>query len=449
MPRLLFVSHHFPPDTTIGSKRCRRIAAALSERRWDVEVLAAREPYMDGNDPALMTGLEAVSIVRSHAVNPRSWARTAGRTATDAMELFTSERPHKTDEIAAREGVSSGTSSVSRDGAKGGEAKGGEAMRGAARSVAMKLVGPWLWAMKQLEVPDRYVGWCLPAIAAGVQLPKPDVILVTVPWFSNLLVGAALARYFGRPMVCDYRDPWNPRERRADLSPWRVELEHAMEQWSLQPVTQVTTTTPGLADELRAVTNAPVSVVFNAAEPGDFLNATPLPYDKPTLLYTGGLYGGRKIEPLLDAMQREPRFNLHYMGSCDGPTRAAVRARSLTDRCTIDGSQPFATAAAAMLGATANVCIVGPEHVRQIPGKLFEQLACGRPLLLLGPPGSDAERVVAGLAGVTTADLGDVDAISRALKALDERTRPIGAPPGFSVSETIDVLESALFSAIP
>ena len=28
-PRLLFVSHHFPPDVSIGSKRSHRIAAQM------------------------------------------------------------------------------------------------------------------------------------------------------------------------------------------------------------------------------------------------------------------------------------------------------------------------------------------------------------------------------------------------------------------------------------
>src|SRR5207253_1449493 len=60
--------------------------------------------------------------------------------------------------------------------------------------------------------PDPQVLWLPQAIREGKRFLREvphQAIVATGPPFSSFLVGAALARYTGLPLVLDYRDEWN------------------------------------------------------------------------------------------------------------------------------------------------------------------------------------------------------------------------------------------------
>jgi len=37
--RLLLISYHFPPDTTIGARRWEKLAKSVTERGWGMDVI--------------------------------------------------------------------------------------------------------------------------------------------------------------------------------------------------------------------------------------------------------------------------------------------------------------------------------------------------------------------------------------------------------------------------
>ena len=122
----------------------------------------------------------------------------------------------------------------------------------------------------------------------------------------------------------------------------------------------------------------------------------------PILLYAGGLYGSRTLAPVLDAFaalrdrgQLTPdRLTLHYMGRSADAARAQTAARGLEAFVTIEGVRPNRESLAASLGAACNLTLVGEDHVRQIPAKVFEHVAACRPMLVIGPRGSDTEALL-------------------------------------------------------
>ena len=164
MPRLLFVSHHFPPDVTIGSKRSRRIALSMHNRGWTVDVLAAKDLYMEGLDPALSVGLEALRTHRTHALNPRRWARWLRQQQQARSKI----PPQPVTPRATRRHAK-----LSR------------------LSVFKRALRP----LRHLELPDPYIGWLAPALWKVATLPRPDVVLATIQCFSNAVVAAAAARF--------------------------------------------------------------------------------------------------------------------------------------------------------------------------------------------------------------------------------------------------------------
>lgn len=60
-------------------------------------------------------------------------------------------------------------------------------------------------------VPDDFFMWVRPAVIAMneiIRAERPDVIVATVPPYSNALVAAICAAKHGIPLVTDFRDPW-------------------------------------------------------------------------------------------------------------------------------------------------------------------------------------------------------------------------------------------------
>ena len=60
-------------------------------------------------------------------------------------------------------------------------------------------------------VPDDYFRWVRPAVEALdklIQTERPDVIVATVPPYSNAIAAAICAARHGIPLVTDFRDPW-------------------------------------------------------------------------------------------------------------------------------------------------------------------------------------------------------------------------------------------------
>jgi hypothetical protein len=419
--RLLFVSHHFPPNATISSFRARRIAIQLTERGWDVRVIAARPMYQDVLDEALCEGLGGIRIDRTHALDVRAWLRRL-------------------------RGPGSPTASPAP--APAAPASGGP-------SPADRVRAALAWLVRLVEIPDARAGWMPFAFAAGARGPRPSVVMATMPSFSNAVVAAALAARYRAPLVLDYRDPWPrdpslPRPRRA--------IERRLERACLARAARVVATTPGIARELAAASGRSVDVVTNACEPERFAGVAPRRFERPTLLYAGGLYGDRTLAPVLDALaalrdagRLDPDdLRILYMGRSADVATAETAARGLEPFVTIEGVRPNRESLAASLGAACNLTLVGAGHVRQIPAKVFEHLAARRPMLVIVPPGSDTEALLRPIPWARCVALDDAAGLEQALLevasgALEDATGEL--PEALSVEATMDALGAILCDA--
>ena len=388
-PRLLFVSHHFPPDTSIGSKRSHRIAAQMAARGWQVDVLCAHQLYQDGYDASLMAGLESVNIVRTHELNPRAWARWArdkarGGDGTDTEPTMATGSANRPSADIPSEDIPSADARL-------------RGLMADARGVLSGGVADWL------EFPDQWGGWLAPAIAAAEGLPRPDVVLATIPIATSALVATALAARFDVPLVLDYRDPWNAAERRDHLPPARRQLETRLEALCHSRATALVTVTPGLVDEIGGQVGRHVHLVPNACEPERLVGITPRSFAQPTMVYAGGLYGGRSVSPLLAGLARLRKagvrnnapLGLLVMGAENAHVAREAEALGIGDLVEVLPRQTHAVAMAAALGAAANLLVVAPVHKLQVPAKVFEHIAAGRPIFALSPEGADVDRVLA------------------------------------------------------
>lgn len=354
MPSLLLIAAHFAPSQAIGARRAERIAAHLTAKGWQVTVLSVRPEYSLPVDAGLQPPA-GIELIRTHALMPVHWARRV----RDRL----------------RQGAESAAAPAAQTGAP--------ARPGRLRAVAQM-------TRQHLEFPDEFRGW-RPLARAAVRGRRFDVVLTTMPPFTSALLAAQIARDCGARLVLDYRDPWTEVHVAGAADPAAVSAHRRQEDQVLEAADLVVAVSPGIVRMLAPRTRAPVVLIPNAVAA---VAATLEPGPDATIAYVGSLAYGRSLGPLLAAVRDVAAAGQPLRLVYAGPNDAVVRrdAQAVGAAGVLEAFGPVAKAEANRIvqSALAGVVLVAPGWAYSYPGKIFEILNFGRPLLALGPAGSDA-----------------------------------------------------------
>jgi glycosyltransferase involved in cell wall biosynthesis len=277
---------------------------------------------------------------------------------------------------------------------------------------------------------------------------RPDVVIVSSPPFFTVPAGWAFSRYHRAPLVFEVRDLWpDVFVASGVLSEGRLfRALRRLEMAFYRAARKVVVVTRSFRDDLlaRGVPEEKISVVPNGADL-ELFGPRPASADLrrrlggegkflATYVGTHGILQG--LEQILDAaedLREEPRFVFAFVG--EGARREALgedAARRRLDGVTFHAALPRETMPE--LYASSDACIVClrplPIFRKFVPSKIFEILACGRPLIA-AVEGEAAEIVRA--AGGIVVPPGDGKAIAGALRELArEGTATAGEtePPG-------------------
>ena len=270
-------------------------------------------------------------------------------------------------------------------------------------------------ATRRMVVPDQFPEWTLAAVRAARSLEPVDAVWVTGGPWGMFVVGAAVARILGRPLVLDYRDPWSVAHGGAGPRP-RPRLEAALLRRA-GAVVYVNEEMRRL-NEARFGPHALTAVIPNGFDPLDLGDGEPTRFPGPTLLHAGHCYADRRIQPVMDAMADAPGARLEVYGRLEPDAPAWLRDHPRTN-VAVNARVPASTIARHLRGADALLLLIGETHARALSGKVFDYLAAGRPILVVGPPGCAAAALVARCRVGEAVPTGDRAALVRALRRVD------------------------------
>jgi glycosyltransferase involved in cell wall biosynthesis len=305
--------------------------------------------------------------------------------------------------------------------------------------------------------------WIDGAVAAGREAAAgAEVIYATMSPFGTAEAAARLARETGRPWVADLRDPWALDEWLVYPSALHRRLELRRMRRALGSAAAIVMNTPEATAELLRrfpeLGDRPVVTIPNGFDPADFAGPPPARDDTAFRIVHAGwshAAGGRRhrrlrvirrllggATPGLDILPRSDVYLLH-----------AVR-QLLASRPDLDievhlagvspGDSPFVRAhgylphpEAVALLRSADLLFL-PMHdlppgtrSRIVPGKTYEYLASGRPVLAAVPDG-DARDLLARAGSAVLCRPTDVEGMVRAIAARIDR-RDGGPAPDPSV----------------
>lgn len=260
--------------------------------------------------------------------------------------------------------------------------------------------------------PDEYASWVrasAPVLRRLIRSEGFDAIYSTFSPASNHLLALRLKRRTGLPWVADFRDLWTDDLRYAPRTGRWMEADLDLQQSVLQEANCVIGVTPTQTRVLAK--HVPdeghkFGTITNGFDPADFEApcARPGSVDRPfTLAHVGRLDHGRAGPELVEGLsrfadtlgRRRDRFRLVLVGHANTQTqRQLYQARIAFEN---HGYVSHAKAIEQMRLADALLLVTdatGVNAATVIRAKLFEYLAAGRPILVVGPPGGECERIV-------------------------------------------------------
>lgn len=292
-----------------------------------------------------------------------------------------------------------------------------------------------------LYLPDQQAGWLPWACARAAELARDaDVVYTTSAPYTAHLVGLWVKQRVGTPWVADFRDEWSLNPFFQYPSPALLALNRLMERRALAVADRALATTPGHAAGLAMLTpearRGNVRVLHNGYDPADAPDGPVAPFERFTLAHIGTFYGIRQPTGLLLALERLiaegalPAGEVRLVLAGAGAAPIAVPP-SLAGVVETPGYLAHRDALRILYAATTPVLAVGARGAAgldNIPGKLYEYLATGKPILALADPRSYAAEIVRRARCGVVAPPDDVPAIMAALRELYARWRS-GAPP--------------------
>jgi glycosyltransferase involved in cell wall biosynthesis len=136
----------------------------------------------------------------------------------------------------------------------------------------------------------------------------------------------------------------------------------------------------------------------NGYDPEDFEGITPRPTSQFVLSYVGSLYGTRTLRSIADALEELVRSGqlkaddlvLRVLGPSPARVMKDLQGSLIADRVEAPGFVPHREAVGALVNSTINLLVDirydGPNV--HAPGKLYEYLRAGRPILALSREGT-------------------------------------------------------------
>jgi glycosyltransferase involved in cell wall biosynthesis len=249
---------------------------------------------------------------------------------------------------------------------------------------------------------------------------RPDVIYSTSAPYSAHLIGYLVSRLTGKPWVADFRDEWTHNPDDGERSPLLHRASRRLERAVAQRATKVVVaadhyTVEGLPPE-RKVT------ITNGVDPDDLPTAVgPQAGDRFRLASVGALYGDRDAGPVRTALAR-----LAERGALD-PSRCEFRqVGNVWLYGTLEaGAVEIATTgyvshtrAFEEMARAAALLLFVPRTSHTLPGKLFEYLATGRPILCVTARDNPAWQIVEELGAGPCVEPDDAAGIEAAIERL-------------------------------
>jgi glycosyltransferase involved in cell wall biosynthesis len=265
----------------------------------------------------------------------------------------------------------------------------------------------FLWIRGNLFIPDARVFWVKPSVSyleKYIIENNIDTIVTSGPPHSLHLIGLQLKQKLNLKWFADFRDPWTTigYHKSLRLSDYAANKHKKLEHQVLNAADTIIVTSKTTKTEFQAITNKPIAVITNGY---DTENVEKQTLDtKFSLAHIGSFLSERNPlilwESLVELLHEIPDFKFHLeiklIGAVSQQVLETITQFGLNFYLNNLGYVSHTEAIAHQRKSQVLLLIeINSEDTKSIiPGKLFEYMVSNRPIIAIGPNGSDFAEII-------------------------------------------------------
>ena len=368
MKKVLIISYYWPPAGGPGVQRWLKFVKYLPDFDIQPVIYIPENPTYPILDHSFINDLpKNIIILRQKIIEPYAWASIFSKKST--------------------KGISSGIIPAQKK-----------------QSLLQKSM---LWIRGNIFIPDARVLWVKPSVnylLKYIQENNIDTIITTGPPHSLHIIGLKLKAKLNIKWIADFRDPWTTigYHKALKLSNFAIKKHKKLEHKVLTSADTIIVTSPTTKSEFEIITSKPIEVITNGYDVENTLKV--ILDEKFTLAHIGSFLSDRNPKILWEVLQElnheiegfKQNLQLKLIGKVSQEIINTILEFNLNEFTTVLGYISHTEAVKHQRKSQVLLLVeIDSEETKSIiPGKLFEYIVSGRPIIGIGPEGSDFESII-------------------------------------------------------
>lgn len=356
MKKVLFISFYWPPSGKASLHLPLKLIKFLPEFGWQPSVLVSKDDSFTAKDESLLSEISPdLKVIKSDFYDPFFvYKKFLGKEKDEA--LVASEAMSKTN-----------------------------------KSLKHRIA---LWVRLNLFIPDARMGWYFPAIKEASEYlknNKVDAIVSNGPPHIAHLIGKKLSKKFNIPLVSVFIDPWVDISYYIGLKRNKLTLavDNKFEESVMKHSSQIVVVTKTLKEyfvKKYPFINNKTQVLHWGYNEDDFSKIENINSDEKVILHAGNIFDFQNIPEFWKTIKRQiekgNRLKLKFIGTVSPAIKKSIKEIGLTEHTEYSGFLTYEDVLKEMCKASyLLVCATEPRH---FPGKLFEYMRAGKPIIAFG-----------------------------------------------------------------
>ncbi len=405
MRKVLIVAYYFPPSGGPGVQRVLKFVQYLQEFGWQPVVLTVADGTFPARDESLLAKVPMnVRVVRTEIFEPYDlYRRFTGKKGSDGVDVNT--------------------------------LKSADARRSLSESISEFIRATFF-------IPDARIGWKKYAVQAGLRVIAEegiDAIYSSSPPYTCSLIARDLKRKTRLPWVAGFRDPWTGFLTTPRRSPLPAAIDRRLERSVFSEADIVDVAWPGIRDDAirkyPSLSSQRFAHLPNGYDSNDFpvVRRSERIDDRCTITYAGSMYGVRTPREFLDAIAgllddgvvQPTELRLRFIGRFGDEIHEMFRTFPYSSLIDVEGYLPHEESIRQLLLSDILLLVVDttPESAQIVPGKVYEYIGTGRPVLAIAPTDGAIADLLRETGAGLVAHQSDIDGIRKNIQILIEAHR--------------------------
>jgi len=367
MKKVLFITYFWPPSGKASLHWPLKVIKFLPEFGWQPSVLTVDEDTFSQKDESLLAEIDpTLNVIKTKSFEPFNIYRK-----------FTGKGEN--DQLVASETISKNNTSLTH-----------------------KIS---IWLRMNLFIPDARIGWFFSAIPAANKIlrkEKFDAIVSIGPPHTSHLVGMNLSKKNRIPHIPVFIDPWVDIAYYQDFKRSKATLavDNHLEKSVVKNAASVVFVTKtmmedyiGKYDFIKGKSN----VLYWGYNEEDFINIDTKEKSKTeTLVHSGNIFDFQNPKKfwaqLKDEIDGGRKLRIKFTGTVSPGIKDEIGKSCLTAYTEFLGFLPYDQLLNELINA--DYLLVCATEKRHVPGKLFEYLRTGKPIIAFGDDNEEVKNIL-------------------------------------------------------